>query len=211
MAETATTTATAQAAENTAAEQNTATAQANEGQQNESKSSEIEALIQRAVDRATNKLGNENKKLRSELDAAKKANMDADEVKKFELSEKEKEIAEREQALKDKENRLFAIKAIEEAGLGDGKGASLTIVDFVMADTEAAITEKVKAFDGLVKGLVQAKVDAMFKANGRTPGVGNDAPADTSANSFAVSMGKKTAQINKNAQSVLDHYIGGKN
>lgn len=212
MADDVTTTATTQGTESTATAQNTATeaatTQATEtGQEN--KGTDIEALISRAVDRATNKLGNENKKLRTEIDNLKKASMDADELKKFELSEKEKEIAEREKALTDKENRLFAIKAIKEIGLDDGSDASLAIVDFVMADNEDGITERVKAFDALVKRIVQTKVDGVFKANGRTPGVSNEADTGTKTDSIAVRMGKNAAQTDKNARSVLNHYLGG--
>lgn len=182
-----------------------------EGQQQNQQDS-IEQVVQRAVDRATQKLGTENKKLREQLEAQKKAGMDAEELKKYELSEKEKEIADREKALTEKTNRLFAIKAIEEAGLRDSKGSSSALVDFVMADSEEAITERVKAFNALVESVVKARVDGIFKANGRTPGVGNDGATGSGdkADSIAVRMGKNAAQANQNARSVLDQYIGGK-
>lgn len=180
-----------------------------EGQQ-QNQQTNIEELIQKAVDRATNKLGNENKKLRDEIGNLKKANMDADEVKKLELSEKEKEIAEREKALTDKTNRLFAISALEATGLKDSKGSTSSLVDFVMADSEEAITERVKAFSALVESIVKVKVDETFKANGRTPGVGSGGSAKDNTDSLAVRMGKNAAQNNQKARSVLDHYIGGK-
>lgn len=180
-------------------------------QQAGDKGSELEAMIQKAVDRATNKLGNENKKLREQLKAAEKAGMDAEEVKKFELSEKEKEIAERERALTEKENRMTALKEIKAIGLDDGSEAALAIIDFVMAEDEAAIKERVKTFDALVKRIVQSKVDGVFKANGRTPGVGTEATGSgNSADSLAVRMGKNAAQTNQQARKVLDHYLGGK-
>lgn len=202
---------------------NTATTQSTENQQQTSnatsdsqqkpQSSSVEEMIQRAVDRATQRLGTENKKLRGEIDTLKKANMDADERKQFELSEKEKEIADREKALTEKTNRLFAIKAIEETGLRDGKGSSSALVDFVIADTEEAITERVKAFNALVESIVKTRVDSIFKTNGRTPGVGSDgakSSASDDKDSFAVRMGKSAAQTNQQAQNVRDHYIGGR-
>lgn len=213
MAETATTPVTP-ATETPAAEQQTNTpapAQATDNQPSDS-NAKLEALIQSAVDRATNKLGNENKKLRGEIETLRKANMDADEIKQFELSQKEKEIADREKALTEKENRLIAIKAIKEAGLDDGSDASLAIVDFVMADDEKGIKDRVKAFDALVKRIVKAQVDGVFKVNGRTPGVGSDSAANAGGqnDNLAARMGRSTANNNKAAQSVLDHYIGGK-
>lgn len=193
--------------------QNQAQQTGGEGQQQNQQQSQqdsIEQVVQRAVDRATNRLGNEVKKLKAENETLKKAGMDAEELKKYELSEKEKEIADREKALAEKTNRLFAIKAIEETGLRDGKGSSSALVDFVMADSEEAITERVKAFSALVESIVKVKVDETFKANGRTPGVGSGGSAKDNTDSLAVRMGKNAAQNNQKARSVLDHYIGGK-
>lgn len=215
MAEAATTT-TSPATGTPAAEQHTNTAAstpaAEQQQPVENKGSNIEEAIQKAVDRATNKLGNENKKLRGEIETLKKANMDADELKNFELSEKEKEIAEREKALLEKENRLIAIKEIKAAGLDDGSDASLAIVDFVIAEDETAIKERVKSFDALVKRIVKSQVDAVFKNNGRTPGVGTDTAADAGGKNenIAVRMGKNAAATNQKSRSILDAYLGGK-
>lgn len=214
------TTATTNATTETAATESTATEQqqtvaaeaatSTEAEQQESpKAEDIEKMIQRAVDRATNKLGNENKKLRSDLETERKKNLSDKEIKELELQEKEKEIADREKALAEKENRLIAIKAIKEVGLDDGSDASLAIVDFVMAEDEEGIKERVKTFNALVDRIVKAKVDGMFKSAGRTPGVGTDS-AGSQTDSLAARMGKNTASANKAAQSVLDHYIGGK-
>ncbi len=215
MAETQTTTVTPQAAETAAPQQPSAAPQpaagTETGQPEGHKAADFDSVVQRAVDRATNKLGNENKKLREEIEKLKKAGMDADELKNFELSEKEKEIADRERALTEKENRLIAIKAIKEAGLDDGSDASLAIVDFVMAENEEGIRERVKTFNALVEKIVKTKVDGVFRANGRTPGVGSESAANAGGqnDSFAARMGRDAANTNKAAQAVLNHYIGG--
>lgn len=181
-------------------------------EQTESKKPNWDELIQKAVDRATNKLGNENKKLRSEIDELKKANLSDAELRQLEMQEKEKEIAEREQRLLEKENRLLAIKAIKEVGLDDGSELSLSLVDFVMGEDEATIKERVKTFDSLVKRMVQAEVDKVFKANGRTPGKGTATTkdADPKQDSLAVRIGQNTAKANQAAQNTLNYYIGGK-
>jgi len=206
----ATETATNTAVEKTAAEQVSSQTETSPVREQKTQNTDFEDLIQRAVDRATNKLGNENKKLRGEIDALKKANMSESELRQLEIKEKEKEIAEREQKLLEKENRLLAIKAIKEVGLDDGSDASLALVDFVMAEDEAAIKERVKAFDGLVKRFVKSEVDKVFKASGRTPGKGSANDTETKADSVAVRIGQNTAKANKTAQSTLDYYIGGK-
>ena len=204
----------AQAAQNAASNQAAETgAGAQEGAQEGAEgaqSTKLEDLVQRAVDRATNKLGNENKKLRDQIKKMEREKLSGDEIKELELRDKENEIAEREKALQDRENRLIAIKAIKEIGLDDGSNASLDLVDFVMGEDEETIKGKVKVFDELVKRFVKAEVDRVFKSNGRTPGVGNAAAGEDEGkqNSVAVQLGRNTVQANKTARSTLDHYLG---
>lgn len=130
---------------------------------------EIQKRIQREVDRAKNKLGNENKKLRQQLEAIKKAKLTEDEAAELDRQEREDELAERERALQDEKNRWYALKAIKKAGLDDGSDESLALVDFVLASTEADINAKVKSFSAMVKKLVKAEVDKTFKQHGRNP------------------------------------------
>nr|DAT66150.1 MAG TPA: capsid scaffolding protein [Caudoviricetes sp.] len=172
----------------------------------------IAELVQRAVDRATNKLGNDNKKLRQQLEDLKKSKLTADEAAELERQEREDALDEREKALKDKENRMYAIKAIKEAGLDDGSAASLDLVEFVLADDEDGINTRVKTFGALVQRFVKAAVDKTFKANGRTPGVGNAASADDkddTPSSLAVQLGKNAAKANESFKTTLDYYLGG--
>lgn len=136
---------------------------------------DIEKLVQKAVDRATNKLGNENKKLRQQLEALKKSKLTDAEAAELERQEREEALAERERALQEKENRLYAIKAIKKAGLDDGSDNALELIDFVLGADETAIDEKVKAFGALVKKFVKAEVDKTFKQHGRNPEQGSGA------------------------------------
>ena len=170
---------------------------------------DIEKLIQRAVDRATNKLGNENKKLRDQNEALKREKLTDAERKQLELADKEADIADREAKLKDEQNRWFAMKAIKDAGLDDGGTNALELVEFVMGDDEDTITAKVKTFETLVKKLVSAEVDRTFKANGRNPEKGGSGEANTT-NNVAINLGKTAAERNAAANNVLSHYLGGK-
>ena len=81
---------------------------------------QLEKMIQSKVDKITSKLGKEKADLQKQLEKLKKERLSADEIKQLELSEKTKEIEERELRLKEQENRLYAIKAIKAAGLDDG-------------------------------------------------------------------------------------------
>ena len=184
------------------------TKNAPETKQNDSKDVDFEKLIQKAVDRATNKLGNENKKLREQLEAIKKEKLSDEELKKLELKEKEADIADREAKLAEKENRLFAIKAIKEAGLDDGSNTALELIDFVMSNSEEATLAKVKVFSQLVNKMVTAKVAETFKTNGRNPDKGGTGKGNE--NSLAARIGKSVAERNEAANNVLKHYLGGK-
>lgn len=168
----------------------------------------LEKLIQKAVDRATNKLGNENKKLRNQLETFKREKLTDDEIKELALKDREAEITDREAKLQEKENRLFAIKAIKEAGLDDGGSTSLDLVDFVMSDNEETIVARTKTFAALVNKLVAAKVNQTFKANGRNPEKGGSIDNGTSSN-VAATLGKTVADRNAAANNVLRHYLGG--
>lgn len=168
----------------------------------------IEELIQRAVDRATNKLGNENKKLRDQNETLKREKLTDAERKQLEIADREADIADREAKLKERENRLFTIKAIKEAGLDDGSANALELVDFVMTDEEETTTARVKAFSALVKKFVSAEVDRTFKANGRNVEKGGTGKTENPTNNLVENLGKATADRNAAANKVLNHYLG---
>lgn len=156
---------------------------------------ELEKKLQSMVDRATNKLGNENKKLREELDKLKREKLSDDERAELERKEREDRLAERERDLKEKENRLYAVKAIKKAKLDDGSDASLELVDFVMADTEEEIDNRVKAFGALVNKFVKAQVDETFKRNGGNPGKGAGGSGGTDGNPYKKESWNLTKQM----------------
>lgn len=134
----------------------------------------LEKKIQQAVDRATNKLGNDNKALKEQLEKLRKEKLTVEELQKLEAEEKEKDLAEREKAIKAAENKLYAVKAIKKAGLDDGSETALDILALVGGDTEESIDNNIKALKSLVDKLVKAEVEKTFKGNGRNPSKGND-------------------------------------
>lgn len=138
----------------------------------------LEKKVQQAVDRATNKLGNDNKKLREELEKLRKEKLTAAELKELEDAEKEKDLAEREAALKAAENKMYAVAAIKKAGLDDGSETALDILSLVGGENEETIDANIKALKALVDKLVKAEVDKTFKGKGRNPEKGSGGGAD---------------------------------
>ncbi len=172
----------------------------------------LDKLVQSKVDRLMAEERKKNADLQKKLNALSKEKLSDDELKKMEIEEREKSIAMKEKELRDRENRLYAIKAIKSIGLDDGSDKSLELIDFVIGEDEKAIDARVKAFSDLVKRFVSAEVDKTFKANGRIP---NGARADAGREenksvSIAEALGKKAAQTNEKANSVLSYYLGGK-
>lgn len=139
---------------------------------------DLEKLIQQAVDRATNKLGNDNKRLREELDNIKKEKLTAEERAELEKKQ-EREEFERERAeFRMEKNKLYAVKAIKAAGLDDGSDKALELVNFVLGADEKEIDSRVKAFGELVKKFVASEVDKTFKDAGRNPGKGGSGSSE---------------------------------
>lgn len=179
---------------------------------NNTNTADLDKLVQARADKLTAESGKKIAALQKELDALKKKQMTDDEIKKLEMSQKEEELAEREKMILDRENRLTAIKAIKAAGLDDGSDMSLELVDFVIADNEEAINNKVKAFGNLVKKFVKAEVDKTFKQNGRNPNGGGVGGTDDGKgkNDVADRLGKERAARQKMSNDVLKFYTGGK-
>lgn len=145
----------------------------NEDEQNENDNEDdvklIEKKIQSAVDKAVHKYVRENKDLKNDLEKLRKEKLTAEELQKLEAEEKEKDLAEREAAIKAAENKLYAVKAIKQAGLDDGSETALDILALVNAADEAAIDTNIKALKALVDKLVKAEVEKTFKNHGRNP------------------------------------------
>lgn len=154
---------------------------------------DIDKLIEKAVDRATNKLGNENKALRKKLEKLKKTKLSAEEIAEEERREKETALAEREAAVKAAENRMFALKQIKKIGLDSGDETAIQIVDLVMGEDEDAISENVSALKKLVDSLVAVEVDKAFKSTGRVPGKGKS--GGTQNNPFSKDTYNLTEQM----------------
>lgn len=149
----------------------------NAGSASGDESDNLEEIIARAVDKATNKLGNENKRLKDSLEKLRKRKLTAEELAETERQEKEDALAEREAAVKAAENRMLALKLIKKSGLDSGDETAIQIVDLVMGEDEEAISENVTALKKLIDTLVAREVDKAFKSTGRKPARGKSGGA----------------------------------
>jgi hypothetical protein len=198
-----------QATTDTDAGENTATETGSTNTANDSSQTEtLKKLIQSGIDKG---LAEERKKyadLQKKFDKMTKEGMNKEELAKFELDERDKQLTAREKELNDRQNRWNAMEAIKEAGLDDGGKDALELVDFVISDDEETTKARVKAFSNLVKKFVKAEVDRTFKTNGRNPDNGVSGGKETKT-SIATNLGKAAAERNTAAKGVLEHYLGG--
>lgn len=168
----------------------------------------LDQLIQSAVDRATNKLGNENKKLKSQLDDLIKQKMtDEERIELERKQEREQFEAEKAQFLEEK-HKLFAVNALAKADLSIEADKLPSLISLVMGSDENTISENVKNLSDVVKNLVAAKVEQTFKENGRSPsGSGNAGGKDENkGNTIAEQLGKQRAEQEKKSREILDKF-----
>ncbi|MDO5397055.1 MAG: DUF4355 domain-containing protein [bacterium] len=170
---------------------------------------EFQRFVQSAVDRATQKLGTENKDLRTQIEQLQTANMTDAQKHEHDMTEREKALKAGEAALKVERNKMYAMGAIKKAGLDDGTDTALSLIDLVMADEEKDIDTRVESLNTLVKKLVAAEVNKTFAANGRQPGKSNVSDSMPDKNAAAINAGKRAAAANKASRGILDYYVGG--
>ena len=116
---------------------------------------EVDALLQAETDRrVTAALKKAEKKNAEKLKEAQKlAQMSEAEKFEYELSQREKAIAEKERELALAENKAEASKILAD------KGISLQLVDFVVAETAEDMKANIDLLDSAFKASVKAEVE----------------------------------------------------
>lgn len=179
-----------------------------EGQKEDNKPDDLDRLLQVRLDKAMAEERKKSSALQKELDKMKREKMTADELKKYDDEKKANELAEREKAITEKENRYYAVGAIKKAGLDDGSDTALKIVDLVMGADSNEIDNKVAALNELVNKIVDSKVNERFKSFGRVPGTSGTPDGEgKDKNTLAEKLGKQRAEQNKKSNDILKHYI----
>ena len=183
----------------------------NNASQGGADNSTLEKLIQSAVDRATNKLGNENKNLKKQLDDIMKQKLTDDERVELERKQEREQFEQEKAQFMAEKNKLYAINALAKAELNIESDKLESLVSLVMGKDETEIGNNVKNLSDLVKTLVASKVEQTFKDNGRNPaGSGNaDKKDDKKENSLATQLGKQAHEANQRSAEVLKYYTGG--
>lgn len=122
---------------------------------------EVDALLQAETDRrVTSALKKAEQKNAEKLKEAQKlAQMNEQEKYEYELSQRERAIAEKERALALAENKNEASKILAE------KGISLQLVDFVVAEDAETMKANIDLLDSAFKQSVKAEVEKRLAGN----------------------------------------------
>ncbi len=118
------------------------------------------------LDRVRNEYGKKLKSKEQEFQSIKMANMTEAEKQAQELEDARNALTEKERLLLERENKLFAVDALNKAELPQ------TFLEFVTSDSEEVTTEKINTLKTTFDAEVQKAVDDAFKAKGRNPGKG---------------------------------------
>lgn len=119
------------------------------------------------LDRVRNEYGKKLKGKEQELQSIKTANMTDAEKHAQELEDARNELTQKERDLLDRENKLFAVDALNKADMPQ------TFLEFVTSDSEEVTKEKINTLKTTFDTEVQKAVDAAFKDKGRTVAKGN--------------------------------------
>lgn len=148
----------------------------------------------------------EYKALQKELDTLRMEHLSQEERTRLELTQRENDVANREAIIRDKENRLHAIQALEQAQLVGNGITSADLIPFVMDNTASGIDRKVKALTALLDKRAKAETDRIYKNAGRQPQQVRNENTGVNGTSYRPSH---AAQQTK-AKEIREHYTGGK-
>ena len=191
---------TAGAGNDTAGAENTSTNNASEEDKGLTPEA-IQKMIQSAVDARTADLGKTIATLKKDNAELKKANMTAEEIQKAEREAFEAQKAE----VEFQKREIFAHKAVAKAGyVGDDVQA---VVDIVLGNSDEETSDKLQKLTAIIDKVAAKKVDSLYAANGRDPKAAHS--TDTETVNIAEKLGAQAAEADKQAQSVLKHYLGG--
>lgn len=114
------------------------------------------------LDRVRNEYGKKLKTKEQELQTIKSSTMTEAEKQAQALEDARNEITQKERDLLERENKLFAVDALNKAEM------PLTFLEFVTSDSEEVTTSKIETLKTTFDSEVQKAVDAAFKNKGRT-------------------------------------------
>lgn len=155
------------------------------------------------IDRVRNDYGKKLKGKEQELQSIKTANMTEAEKHAQALEDARNELTQKERDLLERENKLFAVDALNQAEM------PLSFLDFVTSDSDEVTTDKISKLKGTFDAEVQKAVDDAFKNKGRTVAKGTG--GTVTAQDFANMGYTERAELYKNDPDLYNTLAGSEN
>ncbi|WP_214797687.1 DUF4355 domain-containing protein [Exiguobacterium sp. s5] len=153
------------------------------------------------LDRVRNEYGKKVKQKEQELQTLKTSNMTEAEKQAQALEDARNEITQKERDLLERENKLFAVDALNQSEM------PLTFLEFVTSDSEEVTSKKIETLKATFDAEVQKAVDAAFKNKGRTVAKGTGGAV--SAQDFAKMTYQERVELYKNDPALYQSLSAG--
>lgn len=153
------------------------------------------------LDRVRNEYGKKVKQKEQELQTLKTSNMTEAEKQAQALEDARNEITQKERDLLERENKLFAVDALNQSEM------PLTFLEFVTSDSEEVTSKKIETLKATFDAEVQKAVDAAFKNKGRTVAKGTGGAV--SAQDFAKMSYQERVELYKNDPALYQSLSAG--
>lgn len=153
------------------------------------------------LDRVRNEYGKKLKSKEQELQTIKTSTMTEAEKQAQALEDARNEITQKERDLLERENKLFAVDALNKAEM------PLTFLEFVTSDSEEVTSKKIETLKATFDAEVQKAVDAAFKNKGRTVAKGTGGAV--TAQDFAKMTYQERVELYKNDPALYNALSAG--
>lgn len=150
-----------------------------------------------------------NTQLQNQLDQMRRDHLSQEERTRIELDERETNLSRREESLRHRENQLYAVGALETAGLCAGGMTTQEMLPFVMESTTAGIDRKVEALKALLDKAEQAMTQKYYDKISGQPQQPRGSTSGGSGSTAALSFGKERAEADSRAAEIRKKYTGG--
>ena len=169
---------------------------------------EVKDMLQREGDRRVNPIAHELKALREQVKALESKNveaMDETERKRYEIEKRDKELAEREAAIRAAERRRMAVETAARRGWPvDAAGA-------IEADTQEDIEARAEVIALVARSIADKEVQDRIAKTGGVPGIvgatGSTVKGKITAEQLATMKPEEIAAAFKAGE--LSHLMGG--
>lgn len=163
---------------------------------------EVEKLIQSEADRRVNQaMSKKEREMAKKLTEAEKlAKMSEEDKYRYQLEQKEAELAAKEREFTLRDNKIAAMKVLSE------KSLPVELVDFVVSEDADAMSENIKKLDKYIKTAIATEVKTRLASP--TPKAGLPTDTEYTKDSFMKMGYKERLELQRNNPELYNKLAG---